>query len=37
LAQALGTTPQFWINLQANHDLAASRPRKTIRKLRQVG
>lgn len=37
LAQALGTTPQFWVNLQANHDLAASRPRKTIRKLRRVG
>ena len=28
LSQALGTTPQFWVNLQANHDLAASRPRK---------
>lgn len=37
LAQALGTTPQFWVNLQTNHDLAASRPRKTIRKLRRVG
>jgi len=37
LAQALGTTPQFWVNLQANYDLAASRPRKTIRKLRRVG
>lgn len=37
LSQALGTTPQFWINLQSNHDLAATRPRKKIRKLRQVG
>ena len=37
LAQALGTTPQFWVNLQTNHDLAANRPRKTIRKLRRVG
>lgn len=37
LSQALGTTPQFWVNLQTNHDLAASRPRKTIRKLRRVG
>ena len=37
LSQALGTTPQFWINLQANYDLAGSRPRKTIRKLRRVG
>ena len=25
-AQALGTSPEFWMNLQANHDLAASRP-----------
>ena len=37
LSQALGTTPQFWVNLQTNHDLATSRPRKTIRKLRRVG
>jgi addiction module HigA family antidote len=37
LAQALGTTPQFWVNLQSSHDLAASRPRKAIRKLRRVG
>jgi len=37
LSQALGTTPQFWVNLQTNHDLAASRPRKTVRKLRRVG
>lgn len=37
LSQALGTTPQFWVNLQSQHDLAASRPRKVIRKLRRVG
>ena len=29
-AQAFGTTPQFWLNLQANHDLARKRPNKTI-------
>lgn len=23
LARLFGTTPQFWLNLQANHDLAA--------------
>ncbi len=33
LAQALGTSPQFWLNLQANHDLALARPRKTTPKL----
>ena len=29
-AAALGTTPQFWLNLQNNHDLAKSMPRATI-------
>jgi len=32
-SQAFGTTPQFWINLQTNHDLARSRPKKQIEKL----
>jgi addiction module HigA family antidote len=27
LAQALGTTPQFWLNLQSSHDLAPSKLR----------
>ena len=26
LAQALNTTPEYWLNLQAAHDLARSRP-----------
>ena len=30
LAQAFETTPEFWINLQSAHDLARSRPVKTI-------
>ena len=34
LAQALDTTPEFWLNLQATYDLALSRPEKTILKLR---
>ena len=37
LAQAFGTTPQFWVNLQANHDLASSRPTRSVRKLRKAG
>jgi len=37
LAGALGTTPEFWINLQANHDLVRSRPMKKIRKLAAAG
>ena len=28
LAGALGTTLEFWINLQTNHDLVRNRPRK---------
>jgi addiction module HigA family antidote len=34
LAQSLGTSPQFWLNLQANHDLALARPKKATPKLR---
>ena len=36
-SQALGTTPELWLNLQRNHDLAKNRPDKEIRKLRAVG
>jgi addiction module HigA family antidote len=37
LADALGTTPEFWINLQSAHDLAVQRPRRTIKSLRKTG
>lgn len=37
LGQALGTSPQFWINLQVNHDLANARPGRTVRRLRRAG
>jgi addiction module HigA family antidote len=30
LAQALGTTPQFWMNLQGAHDLAMGRPVREV-------
>lgn len=30
LSQAFGTTPQFWLNLQMNHDLAKNRPEREI-------
>jgi addiction module HigA family antidote len=36
-SQAFGTTPQFWLNLQASHDLAKNRPNKEIRRLKAVG
>lgn len=37
LAQAFGTTPEFWINLQLNYDLASARPRRNIVRLRKAG
>lgn len=33
LAGAFGTTPEFWLNLQANHDLVRARPVPKIRQL----
>jgi addiction module HigA family antidote len=36
-SQAFGTTPEFWLNLQAGHDLAISRPKRSVRRLRQAG
>lgn len=36
LSQALGTTPELWLNLQRNHDLAMKRPEKEIPRLRVV-
>ena len=37
LAQAFDTTPEFWINLQTNHDLALNRPNKAIPRLQAAG
>ena len=37
LSQALDTTPEFWLRLQANHDLAASRPSRRIKRIRRAG
>jgi len=33
LAQALNTSPEFWMNLQNNHELSLSRPKKKIQPL----
>lgn len=32
-AQALGTTPEFWINLQSAYDLARNRPQRVIERI----
>ena len=37
LAGALGTTPEFWLNLQANHDLVRTRPSRAVRQLATAG
>ncbi len=37
LAGALGTTPQFWTNLQSQYDLAADRPARVVRRLPKTG
>jgi addiction module HigA family antidote len=36
-SQALGTTPEFWMNLQVLHDLARSRPPRKIARVRRAG
>ncbi len=36
-SQAFGTTPEFWLNLQAMHDLAKSKPKRRIRRLAKAG
>ncbi len=36
LAGALGTTPEFWLNLQANYDLAVNRPARHVQRLRRA-
>ncbi len=32
-SQALGTTPEFWINLQSAYDLARSRPQRAVGRI----
>lgn len=36
LSQAFGTTPEFWLNLQASFDLAVSRPSRRVQRLRKA-
>jgi antitoxin HigA-1 len=37
LAQALNTTPEFWVNLQTAYDLARFRPTQSVERLAAVG
>lgn len=36
-AQAFGTSPEFWVNLQSAYDLAVKRPKWRIEQLQMVG
>ena len=36
LAHAFGTSPQFWINLQTNYDLATTKPTRNVPKIRRT-
>jgi addiction module HigA family antidote len=36
LAGALGTTPEFWVNLQTNYDLAVNRPEHQVQRLKRA-
>jgi addiction module HigA family antidote len=36
LSQALGTTPEFWVDLQATHDPAVSRPSRRLPAVRRT-
>ena len=37
LAQAFGTSPEFWTNLQTNHDLVVDRPDRSVLPLQKAG
>ena len=36
LAQAFGTSPKFWLNLQNQYDLATKRPKRKVGRLAGV-
>ena len=37
LAQAFGTSPEFWANLQIAFDLAKSQPKRQAKRLQKAG
>jgi len=32
-AEALGTSPEFWLNLQSNYDLVRFRPKRRVKRM----
>lgn len=37
LAGAFDTTPEFWLNLQTNHDLVRARPSRPVKRVARAG
>lgn len=37
LSEALNTSPEFWLNLQATHDLSIHKPKNHIQPLMVIG
>lgn len=35
-AEALGTSPEFWLNLQSNYDLVRFRPKRQVQRMPMV-
>jgi antitoxin HigA-1 len=35
-SQALGTTPEFWLNLQSAYDLARTRPSRAVERISAI-
>jgi addiction module HigA family antidote len=33
-SEALGTSPEFWLNLQNNYDLARNRPKRQVERIK---
>lgn len=37
LSEAFSTSPEFWLNLQATHDLSIHRPKNHVQPLEAIG
>jgi len=35
-AEAFGTSPEFWLNLQSNYDLVRSKPKRQVARIAAV-
>ena len=35
-AEAFGTSPEFWLNLQSNYDLVRSKPKRQVARIAAI-